>query len=96
MGAEVWEMLSKVGTDGDLEGELCNCRTTEAEGTSGGHRVEPSLMLDEAAQGPVQSSYLQGWRSHQLPVPVFVMEAFFISYPVEIFLAATWPFIVRF
>lgn len=66
------------GTDGDLEGELCNCRTAEAEGTSGGHGVGPSLMLDEAAQGPVQLSYLQGWRSHQLPVPVFVMETFFL------------------
>lgn len=49
------------GTDGNLEGELCNCRTTEAEGTSGGYGEGPSLTLDEAAQGPVQSSYLQGW-----------------------------------
>lgn len=68
------EDVEQEGTDRNLEGDLCNCRTTEAEGTSGGHSVGPSLMLDEAAQGPVQSSYLQGWRSHQLPVPVFVME----------------------
>lgn len=31
-------------------------------------------MLDKAAQGPVRLSYLQGWTSHRLSVPVFVME----------------------
>ena len=42
-------MLSQGDTGGNLEGELCNCRTTEAEGTSGGHEAGPSLVLDEAA-----------------------------------------------
>lgn len=73
------------GTDGNLKGKLCNCRTTEAEGTSGGHGVEPSLTLDEAAQGPVQLIYLQGWRSHQLPVPVFIMETFLFHIQLKFF-----------
>lgn len=79
------EDVEQGGTDRNLEGDLCNWRTTEAEGTSGGHSVGPSLMLDEAAQGPVQSSYLQGWRSHQLPVPVFVMETFLFRLRLKFF-----------
>lgn len=46
------------GTDGNHKRELYNCRAAVAEGTSGDHGAGPGLMLDEAAQGPVQLSYL--------------------------------------
>lgn len=59
------------GADGD--GVVCDCRVTGAEGSSGGLGAGPTL-LDGIAQGPVQTSYFQGWRFHQLPVPVSVME----------------------
>lgn len=68
--------------DGNGEGDVCNHGVTEAEGSSGGLGAGPTL-LDGIAQGPVQTSYFQGWRSHQLSVPVFVMEKMFFSFHVR-------------